>query len=645
MSSESRSADEPPLIKCPSCGDTAISWREEKCPSCETLAPSQLRLTRSQLDTIVDQCFSATSSSRNTSFVVDRLLLGQLTSQIAGRPTSTPPLKGLPAHQQVTDTDSQAADTSSGSSHGFSQGSMSAGTQQESDQLPHPGQAPGHVGGSDHDDNNDDDNVIIIDESIDKREALVCPEDCDRDCFDNLPPEIKRELCEEAASVALARKLSRRNNESTSKREVAGLCDFNTPGLRGIAPNTTAVVTSYERHPTRVLREKKCDVTIRNFLPGRDADDSSMQAVGDKPVCYHMDDIGARITWPSNYVLGIAKDLKKEILSRFSATDSMQEEKERMLAEIPELIFDGYFKGRLNNEFSSMFSGTLPNTFQVKKNASQKGIVFLNTKDGQCDTHYDRDGSVLFLITGYKEVLIAPPRRTASVSAAGNESNSTIFSHIDPFAVDKKGDWEWKKVNLTPGSALYIPQDYLHCIKSTEDTLALSFQVEPYRQNSSSSRPNKRQRQRLSSGWASAPGQSAVDHVTSAAAAISSFASTAATSSASTPAAVAAVPAVPAAAFVANMSSSARSTLPSTHIVDGQKRTCTTTGTGSPRPSPPVHVDSEPPSARNAAASVSLATAATCGNQTINHEAVPSGRPQSLQVIAALQARLQRVQK
>jgi len=605
MASETHSADEPPLIKCPSPCDTAISWLtgEEKCPRCGKLAPSQLRLTRSQFDTIVDYCFSTTSSSsRDTSFVVDRTLLGQLTSQIAGRPT--PPLEGLPVQRECV-----SASEFDGT-HDETISERQASTNASSAL---------HVGGSGHDDDKDDDVITIIDED-DK--SIMCPEGYDKDCFDSLPPHIKSEVCEEAASVALARKLSGRINESKSKREVAGLCDFNTPGLRGIAPNTTAAVTSLDRHPTRVLREKKCDVTVRNFLPGRDADDSSMQAVGDKPIYFHMDDIGTKITWPSNYVLGIAEDLKKEILSHFSATDNMQEEKERKLVEIPELIFDGYFKGRLNNEFSSKFSETLPNTFQVKKNASQKGIVFLNTKDGQCDTHYDRDASVLFLITGYKEVLIAPPRRIASVSAAGNESNSTIFSDIDPFAEDKKGDWEWKKVNLTPGSALYIPQDYLHCIRSTEDTLALSFQVEPYRQSSSSSssRSNKRKRQRHRSDRAPVPRESPVDHMISAAAAISSLASTAATASVSTPAAVADAPAVPAAASVANKSSSGRSTFPSRHIVDGQKRTCATTGTGSPRPSPPAHADSEPPSARSAAASVSLEAVATCGNQIINRE-------------------------
>lgn len=65
------------------------------------------------------------------------------------------------------------------------------------------------------------------------------------------------------------------------------------------------------------------------------------------------------------------------------------------------------------------------------------------------------------------------------------DSLSGIFPEIDPFANDNDRDesgYIWEKVHMCPGSALFIPKDWLHCVQSSPNTLALSMQVEAYKQ-------------------------------------------------------------------------------------------------------------------------------------------------------------------
>ena len=59
-----------------------------------------------------------------------------------------------------------------------------------------------------------------------------------------------------------------------------------------------------------------------------------------------------------------------------------------------------------------------------------------------------------------------------------------MFPELDPFANENDRDesgYIWEKVHMCPGSALFIPKNWLHCVQSAPNTLALSMQVEAYK--------------------------------------------------------------------------------------------------------------------------------------------------------------------
>jgi hypothetical protein len=54
--------------------------------------------------------------------------------------------------------------------------------------------------------------------------------------------------------------------------------------------------------------------------------------------------------------------------------------------------------------------------------ADDKQIVFYNTGENQCSTHFDRDSSILYLLLGTKEVIIACPRSASFGTGVLGES-------------------------------------------------------------------------------------------------------------------------------------------------------------------------------------------------------------------------------
>jgi hypothetical protein len=90
----------------------------------------------------------------------------------------------------------------------------------------------------------------------------------------------------------------------------------------------------------------------------------------------------------------------------------------------------------------------LPAGFKIKRNASQQSIIFFNNKDGTSGCHFDRDSSLLYMVSGYKEVRIAPPMDPLARPGSGN------VDELDPFSLDAKhhGGYQWEEIIMVPGS-------------------------------------------------------------------------------------------------------------------------------------------------------------------------------------------------
>jgi hypothetical protein len=141
-----------------------------------------------------------------------------------------------------------------------------------------------------------------------------------------------------------------------------------------------------------------------------------------------------------------------------------------------------YYKAHLNTsivrQYYNYFDSILPSGFTLREANNTTSIIsFYNEAENTCDTHFDQDPSVLFLLQGIKEIYLAPKRIV-------NQSNissmhRTILNNVHPFDNTKKfsKDKDWVKVTMKPGDALYLPKGCVHAIKSRSDTLALSFQV------------------------------------------------------------------------------------------------------------------------------------------------------------------------
>ena len=83
---------------------------------------------------------------------------------------------------------------------------------------------------------------------------------------------------------------------------------------------------------------------------------------------------------------------------------------------------------------------------------------------------------MLCLVSGIKIVKIASPTVNEIGFADG------IRQDVNPFSpdVNEHGGFSWTTIHMGPGSSLFIPKYWLHCIKSVGNphTLAFSFQVQ-----------------------------------------------------------------------------------------------------------------------------------------------------------------------
>eukprot|EP00546_Thalassionema_frauenfeldii_P002281 CAMPEP_0178936928 /NCGR_PEP_ID=MMETSP0786-20121207/25459_1 /TAXON_ID=186022 /ORGANISM="Thalassionema frauenfeldii, Strain CCMP 1798" /LENGTH=818 /DNA_ID=CAMNT_0020615413 /DNA_START=102 /DNA_END=2558 /DNA_ORIENTATION=+ len=143
----------------------------------------------------------------------------------------------------------------------------------------------------------------------------------------------------------------------------------------------------------------------------------------------------------------------------------------------PQRVDKGYFKSHLVPEFVESLGNSLPKCVRVKRSVRKKGIAFMSVTPSLCDTHYDQDTSFLLVLTGKKEVCYAPPSMVDRLRVDHPVLyHSSIFEEVNPFVAATGTLWKFK--TLCAGDGMLLPQGWLHAIKSTAGTAAISFQVE-----------------------------------------------------------------------------------------------------------------------------------------------------------------------
>eukprot|EP00571_Detonula_confervacea_P007128 CAMPEP_0172325068 /NCGR_PEP_ID=MMETSP1058-20130122/53051_1 /TAXON_ID=83371 /ORGANISM="Detonula confervacea, Strain CCMP 353" /LENGTH=839 /DNA_ID=CAMNT_0013041517 /DNA_START=272 /DNA_END=2789 /DNA_ORIENTATION=- len=281
-----------------------------------------------------------------------------------------------------------------------------------------------------------------------------------QDVFDENYVKVKKKL-------GIERKKSEASRSKRSRGgEIGRLQDHLVPGLHDHAPNAVPRTLKNKGSPSvrRHGKSRRMSKEAIKIMPWN-ATESGL--VSSNPI--HYCNVPERIST-------IAGEVKKEILQHLGR--GLKKYASEMIDYAEEVeTGSGYFRAHLKHSYvTQRLPGILPDRFQVKQSASQKEMVFLNTSDGQCHCHFDRDSSALFLVSGYKEVKIASPMDSLARPADGN------LHHVDPFSPNEEdhGAFNWETVHLGPGSVLFIPKYWLHCIRSigTPNTLAFSFQVE-----------------------------------------------------------------------------------------------------------------------------------------------------------------------
>ena len=133
----------------------------------------------------------------------------------------------------------------------------------------------------------------------------------------------------------------------------------------------------------------------------------------------------------------------------------------------------GYFKIRLQQGFvRTFFRDLAPAGFQLKAKASELGILFVNTKEGCCDTHYDDTPLFLVPLSETKKIFLAHPNEQKHLTQ--DETRHRYFNE-NPFKDNLKG-WA-NEIQARPGDGVIIPSKWLHSIWSDAGTVAISLKI------------------------------------------------------------------------------------------------------------------------------------------------------------------------
>ncbi len=210
----------------------------------------------------------------------------------------------------------------------------------------------------------------------------------------------------------------------------------------------------------------------------------------DYPVLFHPSVLSVKLLHDTNF----CKSLLKNIKYLLHTTESLSVRKSPLL-EINSIEMlssvisrssntEDIHKVRLSKEFCKRFSNVLfymiPPAFTIQEMNNQP-IIFYNEEVTVCETHFDRDYSILLVVQGKKDVLLAPKdiiqKSYKDIYTFPNESG--MHPLMLPFDEDetirsKKG---WIHITIEAGQCMYLPPKVLHSIKSSKNTLAISFQV------------------------------------------------------------------------------------------------------------------------------------------------------------------------
>jgi len=157
---------------------------------------------------------------------------------------------------------------------------------------------------------------------------------------------------------------------------------------------------------------------------------------------------------------------------------------------------DHYFKAHLLNSFvdndvepacfptSEDFLLTIKDSKVLSGRTNKaigKAIGFVST-DGTTisPTHTDRDPSLLVVLKGQKDIMHGRPQLEKALldaECAISTENSDYWANVNLFDEMWRGK-EFEQIVLHPGDACFIPTKWLHCVKSCENTVAVSFQVQ-----------------------------------------------------------------------------------------------------------------------------------------------------------------------
>lgn len=167
----------------------------------------------------------------------------------------------------------------------------------------------------------------------------------------------------------------------------------------------------------------------------------------------------------------------EEIPLKFRARSSLKKQLPNCVVT-PDRCERGYYKSHLDADFVNSFQNSMPKCIKIKNSVSKKGIAFISTTAATLShTHYDQDTSFLLLLTGTKEIFYAPPSMGTLIRTSNPViSHSSNFEGINPFVELTGTSWRFAKLNA--GDGLLLPQGWLHAVKSSPGTVAISFQIE-----------------------------------------------------------------------------------------------------------------------------------------------------------------------
>ena len=267
--------------------------------------------------------------------------------------------------------------------------------------------------------------------------SVQCPEGYDEAVFYDLPVEMQKELSK-SNQTNIHKDMNQSLNKSKRYRGEKGrISDHLKSGMHYHAPAVEG-----GRVPPGTARERLAKRSKSNeYVVTRRLDDR--QGISSRPTHY--------CPVPGD-VFAIANELASELLQRFSGNGEAKTRRQKRLGRSCEQVDPGYYKGHLHDDTSLHLQSLnfLPSHFQIKESAAQKSILFLNTKDWQCTCHFDRDSSLLYLVSGQKQVKISPPLLSSVSSWPGDG----ILHGLDPFSSNKSmhGGIQWETIAMTPGS-------------------------------------------------------------------------------------------------------------------------------------------------------------------------------------------------